>query len=163
MTRLCHLSFVQNIVLLGIFLFHNVGLCPHRGYQAERHIKTFERISSAPILCMDCPTGMVTLIYRLLYMQLNAFIHITRCTYTYQQAHIHIHIYTHLNLSKHTYRHILKNNHTYLSANHTNDILSVQTGLYNKLISTSLPCNDLKCLLKLTLSIKLHLLLTLNV
>ncbi len=27
---------------------------------------------------------------------------------------------------------------------------SVQTGLHNKLIVTSLPCNDLKCLLKLT-------------
>ncbi len=41
--------------------------------------------------------------------------------HTYE--HIHIHIHTHLNLSKHTYTHILKYTCTYLSANHTNDIL----------------------------------------
>ncbi len=40
-----------------LLLFHNVGLFPHRRYEAERHLKTFEQISSAPILCMDCPTG----------------------------------------------------------------------------------------------------------
>ncbi len=43
-----------------LLLFHNVGLCPHREYEAQR---TFEQISSAQILCMDCPTKMVTLIY----------------------------------------------------------------------------------------------------
>ncbi len=78
-----HLSvflYIFLIYFLNFLSFHNVGLCPHRGYEAERHLKTFEQISSAPILCMDCPIGMVTLIYRHLYMQLHASIYIHKCT-----------------------------------------------------------------------------------
>ncbi len=40
------------------FFFHNVRLCPHKGYEAEMHLKIFKHISSAQILCMDCPTAI---------------------------------------------------------------------------------------------------------
>ncbi len=79
--------------------------------------------SSAWIVPMECIHLSIG-IYTCHYMP--PFIYTDVHTYTNKHTyeHIHIHIHTHLNLSKHTYRHILNYTYTYLSANHTNDILS---------------------------------------
>ncbi len=70
-------------------LFHNVGQYPHKGYEAEMHLKTFEQIGSVPIFCMDCPTELLHLhigIYTCNY--LPPFIY----TYTKKYTHEHIHM-----------------------------------------------------------------------
>ncbi len=90
--------YYSNLVLeltLFSFFLHNMGLHLHRGYEAERHLKTFEQISSVPILCMDCPTGMVALIYRHLYI-----------TYLYLYTQMYINISTNTHMNTYIYTHI---------------------------------------------------------
>ncbi len=51
---------VFSFFVVVFLLFHNVRLSLRKGHEAERHLKAFEQISSAPIPHADCPTGVVT-------------------------------------------------------------------------------------------------------
>ncbi len=91
------------------------------GMRQRGTLKTFEQISSSPILCME---WLCLYIYRHLYLSPLIYTDIHTYTVKHTYEHIHTHIHTHLNLSTHRYTHILKYTCTYLLTNHTNNILS---------------------------------------